>query len=78
MILTTKRCKNMYVVDLSTTRGDNLICLKVQDETSDLWNRRLGHISPFLLNKLVSKDMVHGLPRINFNNIKVCEACAKG
>jgi len=31
-----------------------------------------------LLNKLVSKDLVVGLPSIKFNDDKVCDACAKG
>ena len=43
-----------------------------------LWHKRLGHASLTLLNKLVSKDLVVGLPSIKFNDDKVCEACAKG
>lgn len=43
-----------------------------------MWHRRLGHISPTLLNKLVSKELVRRLPKINFSNIKLCAACAKG
>ena len=31
----------------------------------------------FLLNKLVSKDLVVGLPTIKCNDGKVCDACAK-
>jgi len=30
------------------------------------------------LNKLVSKDLVVGLPSIKFNDGKVCDACARG
>ncbi|XP_055814469.1 uncharacterized protein LOC129884146 [Solanum dulcamara] len=36
VILTARRCKNMYVADLSSTQSDNLTCLKVQDENNDL------------------------------------------
>lgn len=31
-----KRCKNMYVADLSIARDDNLTCLRTQDEMSEL------------------------------------------
>jgi len=30
------------------------------------------------LNKLVSKDLVVGLPSIKYNDGKVCDACARG
>ena len=43
-----------------------------------LWHKRLGHASLSLLNKLVSKDLVIGLPTIKFNDGKLCDACAKG
>jgi len=43
-----------------------------------LWDKRLGHASLSLLNKLVSKDLVVGLPSIKYNNGKVCDVCAKG
>jgi len=43
-----------------------------------LWHRRLGHASLSLLNKLVSKDLVVGLPFTKYNDDKVCDACARG
>ena len=53
VILTAHRSKNMYVANLETSYGDDLTCL---------WHRRLGHVSSSLLNKLISKDLVRGLP----------------
>ena len=43
-----------------------------------LWHKRLGHASLSLLNKLVSKDLVVGLPTIKYNDGNVCDSCAKG
>ena len=43
-----------------------------------LWHKRLGHASLPLLNKLMSKDLVVGLPTIKYNDGKVRDACAKG
>ena len=61
----------MHVVNLETTYGDDLTCLSVQSENADLWHRRLGHVSFFLLNELVSMDLVRGLPKLKFSESKV-------
>ncbi|KAH0682508.1 hypothetical protein KY290_023330 [Solanum tuberosum] len=78
VILTARRRKNMYVVDLKMTHGDDLTYLSAQSENANLWHRRLGHVSSSLLNKLVSRDLVRGLPKLKFSDKKVCDACVKG
>ncbi|XP_070037073.1 uncharacterized protein [Nicotiana tomentosiformis] len=40
--------------------------------------KRLGHANFTLLNKLIKKDLVHGLPKSKFKDHKVCDTCAKG
>jgi len=50
----------------------------VLDNDPLLWHKRLGHSSLSQLNKIVSKDLVIGLPDIKFKEDKVCEACARG
>ena len=78
VILTAHKSKNMYVANLETSHGDDLTCLSAQNENADLWHRRLGHVSSSLLNKLISKDLVRGLPKLKFAENKICEACVKG
>nr|XP_025883705.1 uncharacterized protein LOC112940164 [Solanum lycopersicum] len=78
VILTAHRSKNMYVENLEISHGDDLTCLSAQNENVDLWHRRLGHVSSSLLNKLISKDLVRGLPKMKFAENKICEACVKG
>ncbi|XP_069143303.1 uncharacterized protein [Solanum lycopersicum] len=78
VILTVQRSKNMYVANLETSHGDDLTCLSAQNENANLWHRRLGHVSSSLLNKLISKDLVRGLPKLKFAENKICEACVKG
>ena len=78
VILTAHRSKNMYVANLETSHGDDLTCLSAQNENADLWHRRLGHVNSSLLNKLISKDLVRGLPKLKFAENKICEACVKG
>lgn len=53
VVTSAKRIKNMYVADLESIKGDYLFCLRSQIEQSDIWHRRLSHISSTLLNKLV-------------------------
>ena len=78
VILTAHRSKNRYVANLETSHGDDLTCLSAQNENADLWHRRLGYVSSSLLNKLISKDLVRGLPKLKFAENKICEVCVKG
>nr|XP_016497295.1 PREDICTED: uncharacterized protein LOC107816123 [Nicotiana tabacum] len=72
-----KRYKNIYVVDFESIQSGDLSCLKAVDD-AELWHRKLGHASFSLLNKLIQKDLVHGLPMSKFKVQKVCDACARG
>ena len=78
VILIAQRCKKMYVANLETSHGDDLTCLCSQYENADVRHQRLGHVSSSLLNKLISKDLILGLPKLKFCESKICEACVKG
>ncbi|XP_070013483.1 uncharacterized protein [Nicotiana sylvestris] len=78
IVLQGKRVNNIYVVHLSTLTENELTCLSVLDNDPLFWHKRLGHASLSQLNKLVSKDLVIGLPNIKFKEDKLCEACASG
>ncbi|KAK2985161.1 hypothetical protein RJ640_011982 [Escallonia rubra] len=43
-----------------------------------LWHRRLGHVHMDLIKKLLSKDLVRGLPNLRFIKDRVCDACQYG
>ena len=45
------------------------------NEPSWLWNKRSGHASFHLMNKLISKDLVVEIPHLNLNEDKICNAC---
>ena len=49
---------------------------KIDD--SWLWHCRVAHINIHHLNHLVKKDLVIGLPKLNLEKNKLCEACQKG
>ncbi|XP_070020196.1 uncharacterized protein [Nicotiana sylvestris] len=77
-IIGGKRVNNIYIVDMSTLSENELTCISVLDNDPLIWHKRLGHASLSQLIKLVSKDLVIGLPNIKFKEDKVCEACARG
>jgi len=78
IVLRGKLHKNVYNVCISSLPQNTLTCLSALDDDAILWHKRLGHASLSFLNKLVSKDLVVGLPTIKYNDGKVCDACAKG
>ncbi|XP_070005110.1 uncharacterized mitochondrial protein AtMg00300-like [Nicotiana sylvestris] len=78
VVLVAKRYKNIYVADFESLKNGDLSCLSVVDDDTELWHRRLGHASFTLLNKLVMKDVVRGLPKSSFKDHKVYDACVKG
>ena len=62
VILTAHKSKNMYLASLKISHRDDLTCLSAQNENADLWHHRRGHVRSSLLNILISKDLVRGLP----------------
>jgi len=76
-VLRRKRHTNVYKVCISSLPQNKLTCLSALNDDTMIWNKRLGHASLSLLNKLVSKDLVVGLPTIKYNDGKVCDAGAK-
>nr|GEU81060.1 retrovirus-related Pol polyprotein from transposon TNT 1-94 [Tanacetum cinerariifolium] len=70
VLLRVPRENNMYNVHLKNiVPSGNLTCLfaKATIDESNLWHRRLGHISFKTINKLVKGNLVRGLPtKANF------------
>jgi len=77
IVLRGKRNKNVYKVCISSLPQNNFTCSSALNDDAILWYKRLDHASLSLLNKLVSKDLVVGLPTIKYNDGKVGDACAK-
>jgi len=72
------RVDNVYVLDLDDVSSSGAKCLIAKNEDSWLWHKHLSHVHFDFLNKVVSKDLVVGLPKIKFENDKLCDACQKG
>jgi len=53
-------------------------CLLTRNDESWLWHRRLAYIHMHHLNRIASKELVVGLPKLKFERDRLCEACKKG
>ena len=53
-------------------------CFSTKKEDIWLWHRRVAHINVNHLRKLYAKDLVIGLPKLNFKTDEVCVPCKKG
>ena len=73
------RLGNICMVDLNElamNTSTSLVAMNAKiKESSWLWHRRLGYASMHTLSKLISKDLVKGLPKLKFENDHVCDAC---
>ncbi|KAH9728331.1 Integrase catalytic domain-containing protein [Citrus sinensis] len=68
------RCVNVYTINIDCA-STNEKCLSALHDDGWLWHRRLGHASMDLISKIVKNDLVKGLPKINFQKDRTCEAC---
>ena len=72
------RVNNVYMLDLNEVSLTDAKCLVSMSEDPWLWHRRLAHVNFDLLNKIVSKDLVVGLPKIKFSKDHLCDAMSDG
>ena len=66
-----------YMINLDKTSNHNQ-CFLSKDDDPWLWHRRIAHINMEHLNKLISKGVVIGLPKLKFEKDRLCDACQKG
>ena len=78
LVLLGKRHKNVYKAKIVDCKEDTLKCLSAVSDCSMLWHKRMGHISMTTINKLISKDLVRGLPTKSFRDNQVYETCIQG
>ena len=68
---------NIYILNVSCITS-SINCLLSRDDECWLWHRRLAHIHMHHLNRIASKDLVIGLPKLKFRRNKLCGACQMG
>nr|GEY04770.1 ribonuclease H-like domain-containing protein [Tanacetum cinerariifolium] len=81
VLFRVSRKNNMYSVDLknvATSGGLTCVFANATLDESNLWHMRLGHINFKTMNKLVTGNLVRGLPSNFFENDHTYVACQKG
>ncbi|KAK1365621.1 hypothetical protein POM88_041182 [Heracleum sosnowskyi] len=71
---------NLFIADLSSSSEGEVTCFyeKASSEQSWLWHKKLSHLNFKIMNSLVKRELVRGLPLMEFNQEGLCEACEKG
>ncbi|WRX22573.1 Integrase [Theobroma cacao] len=69
----------MYVIFLEDLELNYVTCILANEENdSQLWHMRLGHVSMHTISKLIRKNLVIELPELKFENDHICDACQLG
>lgn len=53
-------------------------CMLTTKSQPDIWHRKLKHMSPHGLSRLVNSGVVWGVPKLEISTDLVCDACCKG
>ena len=80
VVLQGKRKGNVYIADFNSPNADQITCLfsKASTDESWLWHKKLSHLNFKSMNELVKKDLVRGLPKMEFFKDGLCDACQAG
>ena len=68
ILLTENRKGNVYVVEFNSTNSKTMTCLlsKASSNESWLWHKKLSHLNFKVMNLLVKKNFVRGVPKLEF------------
>nr|GFC07473.1 integrase, catalytic region, zinc finger, CCHC-type, peptidase aspartic, catalytic [Tanacetum cinerariifolium] len=76
-LLTGDRSSNLYTIALNEVASNSSTCLlaKASSSQSWLWHQRLSHLNFTIINNLVKKNLVQGIPKMKFEKDHLCSAC---
>ena len=66
------------MVDLGLEITLDAYCLISLNKDTGIWHKRLSHASMDLIGKLLRKDLVVGLLKLNYIKNRICDICQKG
>ncbi|KAL8110097.1 hypothetical protein AgCh_025993 [Apium graveolens] len=80
VVLTGVRKGNVYLADFNSSNAESVTCLlsKASQDESWLWHKKLSHLNFKTMNELVKKELVRGIPLVEFSKDGLCDACQKG
>ncbi|PKU83031.1 hypothetical protein MA16_Dca009503 [Dendrobium catenatum] len=74
-ILNGKMVNNVYTLDLNYIQSPTSFCLKTISDESWLWHMRLCHSSMKNFRRITQKNLVRGIPKLEFTKDHLCDAC---
>ncbi|KAJ9566218.1 LOW QUALITY PROTEIN: hypothetical protein OSB04_002184 [Centaurea solstitialis] len=77
VIIRGREWHGLYAIDFQALQCKEKICLFINGRQL-LWHHRLSHQNFKDMHKLVSKELVVGLPELRLGKDAVCPACAHG
>ena len=77
VVLIGQRKGNVYVADFNSVKSESITCFLSKASSDDSWlrHKRLSHLNFKTLNELVKKDLVRGIPKLEFSKDGLCGAC---
>ena len=71
---------NLFIADLQSGSKDEVNCFYAKASSDEiwLWHKKLSHLNFKTMNFLVKRELVRGLPQMEFTHEGLCEACQKG
>ena len=78
ILLTGNRKGNVYVADFNSTSSEGMTCIcsaKACAEESWLWHKKLSQLNFKSMNLLVKKNIIRGLPKVEFTKDGLCDVC---
>ena len=79
-LLRAKRSGDIYVMDFNSAdpTQENCFYSKTASDLNWVWHKKLSHLNFKAISNLSRKELVRGLPKIDFSKDKLCAACEKG
>ena len=74
VIYTGNKITNAYIIDTISSFNDNNFLLAKDNDIKWIWHRKLGHSNFDLISKFFKKNLVIGLPKVNFDKDHICDA----
>ncbi|KAK1367801.1 hypothetical protein POM88_033893 [Heracleum sosnowskyi] len=70
---------DLFIDDLHSRSKDEVTCFyaKASFDESWLWHKKMSHLNFKTMNSLVKRELVRGLPQMEFTQEGLCEACQK-
>ena len=80
LALSGVRKGNLFIADMNSSVAGKVTCFygKASSDESWLWHKRLSHLNFKAMNALVRRELVRGLPPMEFISDGLCEACQFG